>query len=142
MLDSGSEPTVANCELAFPDHPIQPSEGQRRGVKYVSATGGTVPNEGQVCITHRDPHLGDFDFVFQHAKVHVPIISVRHMVKDHKCRVIFYEDGGVIKYPDGRRLKFIMKSGVFFMLLNVVDAKGTVHQIPAKPVFSRQVKTQ
>ena len=110
MLDSGSEPTVANCKVAFPNHPIEESPAQRRGVKYMSATGGTVANPGQVHVVHRNPRLGDFNFTFQHAPVQCPIISIRDRVKGHKPKVLFYEEGGVIKYPDGRRIRFVKHS--------------------------------
>ena len=37
MVDSVSEPTVANCKVTFPCHTIHSSDAQRQGVKYVSA---------------------------------------------------------------------------------------------------------
>ena len=132
MIDSGSEPTVANCQTTFPGHAIRPSAAQKRGVRYVSATGGTVPNEGEVEIVHRDPILGDFNFTFQHAQVGCPIISVRDLVGNKKCKVIFGEDGGVIKFPDGRKIHFILRNGVLFVLLRVVEPSNS------EPVFSRQ----
>ena len=135
MIDSGSEPTIANCSKIFPDHPLRTSEAQRRGVRYVSATGDTVKNEGEVEITHRDPNIGDFNCVVQNADVHCPIISVRQLVK-LGCRVLFTEHGGVIKYKDGRRLRFVLRGGVFFFWLNVVSPNQ------AEPVFSRQDSAQ
>ena len=42
---------------------------------------------------HRDPEQGDFSFVFQNAAVHVPIISVKQLVKVG-CRAVV-GDGGV-----------------------------------------------
>ena len=54
MLDSGSEPTIADCAKVFPSHPIQKSEGQEMGVAYKSASGQLIPNEGQVNVVHHD----------------------------------------------------------------------------------------
>ena len=98
MIDSGSEPTIANCSRVFPKHPIKQSEAQKRGVRYVSATGNTVENKGEVDITHRDPDICDFHFTFQHADVHCPIISVKYLV-GLKCKVLFSDDGGCYQIP-------------------------------------------
>ena len=54
MIDSGSEPTVADATKCFPKHQVRPSKGQREGLSYVSATGDQVKNEGEVAIIHRD----------------------------------------------------------------------------------------
>ena len=131
MIDSRSEPTIANCIRTFPDHTVQLSEAQKRGVRHVSATGTTVENQGQVDVTHRDPNIGDFHFTVQHADVHCPIVPADYFV-GLKCKVLFSETGGIIKYPDGRRLRFACHGGVSFMLLNVVDPNEK------QPVFSRQ----
>ena len=121
MLDSGSQPTVANCKQTFPHHPLEESEGQRRGLKYKVADGTLVPNEGQVHVTHRDGQGKSFQFTFQHANVHCPILSVSELV-NRDCIVTFHKMGGHIQYPDGRKIRFIAKEGVFFFVeLNVVD---------------------
>ena len=60
-----------------------------------------------------------FDFKFQHAKVHCPILSVDELVTKH-CEVTFHNKGGHISYPDGRRIRFVRKQGVFFVARSVL----------------------
>ena len=116
MIDSGSEPTIANCEQAVPDHKVVPSAGSKKGLKYMAASGDKVPNLGECHVVHRDPKQGDFKFCFQHAPVHLPIISVKVLVRVG-CKVGCGRAGGWIKYPDGRKLNFTKRYGSFFILL-------------------------
>ena len=81
MVDSGSQPTVANCSKEFPMHKVHPSEGSRAGLKYKAANGELIPNLGEVFVQHREADGSVYDFVFQHAEVHCPIISVRQLVE-------------------------------------------------------------
>ena len=120
MLDSGSQPTVANCKQVFPQHIIEESEGQRSGLRYKVASGTLVPNEGQVHVNHKDPDGTLFKFACQHANVHCPILSVSELV-NKDCVVTFHKLGGHIRYPDGRRIRFVAKEGVFFVELDVMD---------------------
>ena len=118
IVDSGSEPTVADCEKHFPGHVIRESDAQRKGVLYKGADGSLIPNQGEVRVTHRAADGQTYQLTFQNAKVHTPILSIRQMV-DKDCIAVFHKQGGWIEYPDGRKLKFICRGGVFFMLLNV-----------------------
>ena len=137
MIDSGSEPTIANCKEAFPGHDIIPSAGSKSGLKYTAASGDKVPNMGECHVVHRDPVQGDFPFCFQHAPVHLPIISVKDLVTVG-CRVGFGQGGGWIKYPDGRKLRFTQRHGSFFILLDLLppgakDVFGRDFHRPGKP---------
>ena len=120
MLDSGSEPNVANCKKEFPNHQIKESPGQRQGLLYKGANGALIPNEGEVDLVHRENDGSTFDFKFQHADVHCPILSVTYLVT-RDCWVTFHKHGGHISYPDGRKIRFIAKGGVFVVLLNIVS---------------------
>ena len=77
------------------------------------ADGTLVPNEGQVHIVHQDAGGSSFRSTFQHANVHCPILSVSELV-NRDCVVTFYKAGGHIQYPDGRKIRFVAKEGVFF----------------------------
>ena len=131
---------MADCEKEFPQHVIHPSEGSKAGLKYKVASGALVPNEGEVHVKHKESDGTVYDFTFQHAKVHCPIVSVRELVmKD--CWVTFHKNGGHIEYPNGKKIRFVTRGGVFFVLLNVLppdtkDVLGRNHN-PEKPVFSR-----
>ena len=121
MIDSGSQPNVANCKKTFPHLKIEPSEGQLQGLQYKGADGSLIANEGECHVTHRDSSGSTFQFTFQHAQVHCPIIRVSQLVS-RDCVATFHKLGGHIAYPDGRKLRFVAKEGVFFVLLNVLDA--------------------
>ena len=88
MIDSGSNPMVADCPKYFPDHPIRPSKAQRNGVKYYSASGCAIKNEGEISVVHRGPCGKDFGLVIQNAKVACPIMSVRYFTRMN-CEVVF-----------------------------------------------------
>ena len=120
MLDSGSQPTVANCKVVFPHHKLEESEGQRAGLQYKVADGTLVPNEGQVQIVHQDAGGSSFRSTFQSAKVHCPILSASELV-NRECIVTFTKSGGHIQYPDGRNIRYMAKEGVFFVELNVQE---------------------
>ena len=137
MVDSGSQPTVADCKREFPSHTIHESAGSRAGLQYKAANGQLIDNEGEVYIQHREPDGSTYNFTFQHAKVHCPIVSVKELVL-RDCSVTFHKYGGHIQYPDGKKLRFVSKGGVFFVLLNVLPP-GTRNVLgqELRPVFSR-----
>ena len=82
-------PTSRTAPHQFPDHPVRPSEGQKCGLNYKAADGSLIPNEGETTITHAEPDGELYDFVFQNARVHCPIISVRYLVT-RECIVFLF----------------------------------------------------
>ena len=118
MIDSGSEPNVANCKVSFPAHEVVESEGQRNGLQYKAADGSLIPNQGEVKVQHVAKDGQCFNFTFQHAAVHCPILSVTDLVLQD-CWVTFHRRGGYILYPDGRKINCVAKAGVFFAQLNI-----------------------
>ena len=50
------------------------------------------------------------------------------------CRVNFRDGGGIIHYPDGRKIPFIERLGVFFVALNVLP------EAPTEDAFGRKIK--
>ena len=146
MVDSGSQPNIADCEREFPGHAIRTSEGQKQGLHYKAADGSLIPNEGETDVLHQEPDGEVIKFTFQHArKVHCPVINVKYQVT-RDCVVTFHKLGGHIEYPSGRRVSFVCKDGVFFVALNLLppnceDAFGrVVNAEPCKPSpgFTRQ----
>ena len=93
---------------------------------------------GEAEVKHTDQAGKEFEFVFQHAKVMFPTLSIRQfVVKD--CTVYSKKHGGVAKYPDGLRLPFTTKYGGFFVLLNTnLDPNTSPEASVSPPVFSRQ----
>ena len=119
MVDSGSQPNVANASVEFPKHVVRESDGQRSGVRYRCADGSTIPNLGEFDVVHREQNGKLYKFTFQNAPVHTTIVSVKYLVT-RDCVVTFHRDGGHIEYPDGERIAFVCKDGVFFVALNVL----------------------
>ena len=122
MVDSGSFVTIANCAKAFPGHEVQPSAGSKSGVKYSDASGGDIPNRGEVVITHRMEDGTEIDIPFQDGDVQVPIISVKDFV--HKGSVVkFKRNGGSIRLAGGTVMRFVEKCGVYFICLNIANGR-------------------
>ena len=120
MVDSGSFVTIANCGNAFLGHEVNPSHGSMNGIKYSDASGGDIPNRGEVVVTHRLDDGTEIDIPFQDGDVQVPIISVKDFV--HKGSVVkFKRNGGTIRLPSGTRMQFMEKCGVYFICLNVTS---------------------
>ena len=114
---------VADCKRFFPRHHVRESKGQRNGICYTSASGGKIPNEGEIDVVHEDDHGTQFGFTFQNAKVGCPILSVKKFTA-MDCRVVVKKGGGVIYYPDGRTIPFIERLGVFFVAMNVLPPEA------------------
>ena len=109
-----------------PDHPIRPSKAQRNGVKYDSASGCAIDNEGDISVVHRGPCGKDFGLVIQNAKVACPIVSIRYFTR-MGCTVVFKKGGGIIHYPDGRKIPFIERLVVFLSALNILTPNPDIH---------------
>ena len=138
MVDSGSQPNIADCKEAFPHAKIVPSEGQKKGLQYKAADGSLIPNRGETTVRHREADGSTFEFVFQDAPVHCPIISVTDLVQKD-CTVTFHRLGGHIDCPSGKRIKFVAKGGVFFVLMNVLPPWVTQDAVGRDlAIFARQ----
>ena len=131
MVDSGSQPNVADCPKEFPDHPVRPIDGSKSGLHYKGADGSLIPNRGEVDVTHVEPDGETYEFTFQDAPVHCPILSVKYLVT-RDCTVTFHKHGGHILYPSGKKVHFVCQDGVFFVALNLLPPN-------CKDVFGRPV---
>ena len=125
VLDSGSVETVANAKETFPKHRIQESAGSKRGVNYVAADGGLMPNKGEVNVTLKAENgVVLKDMKWQHADVNMPIMSVRRLCK-RGSRVEFHRRGGTITLPDGNVIPFEKINGVYFVKLLIEPPDGS-----------------
>ena len=70
---------------------IRQSEGQRRGLHYVSATNHRIPNVGEVNLEFMTDEGHSESIVFQIADVNKPLMSISDRV-DNRCRVVFDQD--------------------------------------------------
>lgn len=136
-VDSGSVTTVLDAEKELHGHPILPSKSQRQGLNYVGANGGKIANEGKVKVNIKTTNgVRLTDVTFQNAKVKMPILSVRRIVRKGS-RVEFFVGGGVIHLPDGQKIDFVERFGVYFVHLIVEPPDGS-YDLDGKPlqVFS------
>ena len=120
MVDSGSFVTIANCSKHFPGHRVRPSAGSKSGISYSNASGGDIPNRGEITVTHQLDNGTELDIPFQDGDVQVPIISVKDFVRKSSV-VKFKHNGGTIRLPSGSRMTFVEKFGVYFICLNVTS---------------------
>ena len=119
-MDNGSFVTIANCQKHFgPDFKVKPSEGSKNGQTYSNASGGEIRNRGETTLVHMLEDGSTVEIPVQDADVQVPILSVKDFVVKGSV-VKFRLHGGTIRLPDGRRLAFHERHGVYFICLNIV----------------------
>ena len=101
-------------------------------MKYRCAGGAEIANEGEVTVKAVDANGTPMPtIVFQHAKIGMPILSVRKLAKKG-AKVEFEHGGGTIKLPNGDTIPFVQRHGVYFVRLFVQDPNN-----PDMPGFIR-----
>ena len=101
LADSGSAAHVADLQRHVPGAILRTSQGQARGLKYVTADGGEIKNAGEFDVVFKDPNGNVRKTTFQNAPVGLPIFSLNQVAKD-RHRVILDEDKGVLIHkPSG-----------------------------------------
>ena len=101
-MDSAAGDSVMPRRMVNKDK-IRKSPGSRRGLNYVAADNGRLPNVGEMDVdfTTLDGH--DESWVFQIADVNKPLGCVADRV-DRSCRVVFDQDD-----ETGQDLSYILK---------------------------------
>ena len=75
-------------------------------------------NEGEIKVVHVTDQGDEVDFVFQNAKVPIPILSIRKLA--HRgCKAEFWKGGGQIIFSSGIVIPIIERLGVYFCTLNI-----------------------
>ena len=123
-VDSGAVVQVLGAQKEVPKHPVQVSKAQAKGTEYVAANGARIANEGKVklkAVTEEGVELPEM--TWQNAKVSMPILSVRRLVRKGS-RVEFAGEGGTIYLPDGNEIKFFEKIGVYMIHLYIQPPDG------------------
>ena len=90
-VDSGAANNVMPRRMVRNKSKIRPSPSSRRGVHYVAANNGRIPNEGEVDFKFTTMEGHDENFVVQIAEVNKAFGSVSYLV-DHGYRVTFDKD--------------------------------------------------
>lgn len=125
-MDSGAGDNVMPKRM-INRRKIRASEGSRRGLKYVAATGDKIPNEGEIDFEFVTNEGHQESWVLQVANVNKPLGSVASRV-DASCRVVYDKDmktGKDLSYilhkPSGRIAK-MRRQGNVWILDAVVNA--------------------
>ena len=90
-VDSGAANNVMPRRMVRNKSKIRSSPSSRRGVQYVAANNGRIPNEGEVDFKFTTAEGNDEEFVVQIAEVNKALGSVSYLV-DHGYRVTFDKD--------------------------------------------------
>ena len=109
-LDSGAGDNVIPKRMINRAR-IRPSAGSKRGLHYIAANNGRMPNEGEVDIDFETTEGFEDMLTFQVADVNKPLAAVSDRV-DNGCRVVFDKDlvtGQDLSYVYNKKTKKVMK---------------------------------
>ena len=101
-VDPGAANNVMPRRMVRNKAKIRPSPSSRRGVNYVAANNGRIPNEGEVDFKFTTMEGNDEQFVIQIAEVNKALGSVSYLV-DQGYRVTFDKD-----LKTGRDISFML----------------------------------
>ena len=90
-IDSGAANNVMPRRMVRNKTKIRPSPSSRRGVHYVAANGGRIPNEGEFDFAFKTVEGNNEEMVVQVAEVNKALGAVSYLV-DHGYRVVFDKD--------------------------------------------------
>jgi len=123
-VDSGASDTVANRDIA-PNCEVVPSEGSRKGVKYVAAAGKTIPNEGEKRVRTETAEGHLCNLKIQITAVNKALLSVSKIC-DAGHEVIFTKLGGrIVHCETGQVINFRRVDGVYRLRLKVVGTASS-----------------
>ena len=121
LVDSGAAASVMP-QRYVEDREVTAGEAAKKGVHYVAADGGRIPNLGEVKVNLLTKEKEKATVTFQVADVHKPILSVSALTA-HGHRVSFTKEGGIITLArTGRRIALQKRDGVY--KLEVLMAPG------------------
>ena len=131
VVDSGAADNVTNRQTA-PKVPVRPSEGSRRGQKYVAANGEKIMNEGEQELQVVTEEGAKANVKYQITDVKRPLMSVGKLC-DRGNRVIFGRGGGVIhNVRTGTVTSFKRSGGIYTVDLWVRQNDGTASGFPGQ----------
>ncbi len=135
-VDSGAHHNVMPRRLVRGSR-IKPSEGSRRGMHYVAANKGRIPNEGETKFRFSTKEGLEQEWMFQIAEVNKALAAVSDRVDDD-CRVVFDKDS-----KTGRDASYILhkpSQTVVKMtrINNVLIVEAIVDVADDKASFTRQ----
>ena len=113
-IDSGAAESVSPSE-AYQQYPTEESEGSRRGVRYVTANGDRIPNEGQKRLALMTEGGQQRGMTFQVCEVNRPLGSVSRICGQGHT-VVFDDDGSYIMNKASGQTTWLRQEGGVYML--------------------------
>ena len=111
-VDSGAGDHVASLALVGKRR-VRPSDGSRNGRHFVSASGGTMPNQGEAKLVMKEPLAGStVSSTFQVADVTRALYSVSKLC-DSGCEVHFTAVEGVVTKDGVAIARFPRENGLY-----------------------------
>ena len=140
-VDSGAANNVMPRRMVRDKTKIRPSPASKRGVYYVAANNGRIPNEGEVDFEFLTEQGRPEFLVMQIAEVNKALGSVSYMV-DRDFRVVFDKDkltgkdlSMMVHKPTGRTTRFRRDRNVW--VLDAYCQDGNIVSVPAETDFGR-----
>ena len=141
-VDSGAANNVMPRRMVRDNTKIRPSPASKKGVYYVAANNGRIPNEGEVDFEFLTEQGQPEFLVMQIAEVNKALGSVSYMV-DRDFRVVFDKDkltgkdlSMMVHKPTGRTTRFRSDRNVW--VLDAYCQDGNIVSVPAGTDFGRQ----
>ena len=114
VMESGSSDHVLGPHM-FPQVPVRPSEGSRRGQVYAAAGGKSIANEGEQHLALLNNERAPAPLVYQVADVRKPLTSIARLC-DRGNRIVFGKGGGIIQnLKNGTCTPFRREGSIYYL---------------------------
>ena len=130
-IDSGAAESVMPMDI-LGDVKLRPSEGSRKGVQYVTANGGRMPNLGEKKVFFKTVDGATSSVVFQVTHARKPLASVSRIVQKGNKVVFGVEESYIENVKSGKRIPIILENGTYHLDVEYILEPD------AAQVFSRQ----
>ena len=121
-IDSGACDNVANPE-DLPNHTVRETKASQEGHDFVSATGETIPNLGEMQVPAWTREQTLRAMTFQAAPVTKPLGSVKKICKAGHV-VVFDDDGSYIINKSTGEINMLREEGGNYMLDLLIPPEG------------------
>ena len=124
-IDSGASENVISEKLA-PQFRTRPARGSRGDVKYVTANGSVMSNQGEKEVKVRTKEGHRCMLRMQVTDVQKPLMSVPRIC-DAGHRVIFTKQGGHIEHEEsGQKTEFVRENNVYRLKVEMAGGEEAV----------------
>ena len=113
ILDSGASESVMPPGI-LTDYPKAEGKAFQDSVKYTTADGGIIPNQGERLISFFSREQTPCKVRFQITDVKRPLLAVSALTASGHT-VEFNDDGGKVRLTNGKEIGFIKQNGVYLL---------------------------